>query len=72
MNHSMHRQVLECASPLVLWRFGTGWRQSKAAEDCRTPRRCRARTSAILRDSYADLPGGPILAVRKVAKLEMA
>jgi len=29
----------------VLWRFGTGQRQSKAAEDGRTPRRCRAPSS---------------------------
>ncbi len=47
MNRPKGRQVLDCASPLAL--FDLDWERTKAAEDCRSPRRYRggAPTSAV-------------------------
>jgi hypothetical protein len=39
MNRVEGRQVLDCASPL--YRFGPFQHPPKAAEGCRSPRRCR-------------------------------
>ena len=40
------RKVLDCASPPALWRCQS--RGGKAAEDCRSPRRCRAHCEQLL------------------------